>query len=137
LPSPEQRGFCDHREHRTPLAPLPFFLGGRSRPRYVFFPLEPGRRYRLFYGAPAARPGRYEYARVAAHIDRGSAVEARLGPVEANTRFIATHEAPPPHPWLVRNQWVLYAALAVVVAVLVLIAVRALQKPPEDDAPAT
>jgi len=108
-----------------------------GRPRYLFFPFEPGRRYRLFYGNAGARAGRYEYAQVAAHIDRRAAVEARLGPVEANTRFIATREAPPPHPWLVRNQWVLYAALAVVVAVLVLIAVRALRRPPEGDAPVT
>ena len=45
---------------------------------------------------------------------------------------ISTGETPP-HPWLVRNQWVLYVALAVVVTVLVLIALRALRRPPEAD----
>ncbi|MBL7133120.1 MAG: DUF3999 family protein [Phycisphaerae bacterium] len=104
-----------------------------GRPRYLLFPFEPGRRYRLFYGNAQARAGRYEYVHVAAGIDPASAVEARLGPVEQNTRFIATREAPPPPAWLVRNQWVLYAALGVVVAVLVLIALRALRRPPEAD----
>ena len=107
----------------------------RGRPRYVFFPLEPGRRYRLVYGSAEARAGRYEYRQVFAHIDRPSAVPARLGPVTRNPRFIATREAPEPHPWIVRNQWVLYVVLGAAAAGLVLIAVRALRRPaPEDSA---
>lgn len=106
-----------------------------GRPRYIFFPFEQGRRYRLFYGNPDARPGRYDYRKVFAHVARRQAVEARLGPVRRNTRFIATREARPPDPWLVRNQWVLYAATAAVVAALVLIALRALRRPaPEEPA---
>jgi len=100
-----------------------------GRPRYVFFPFESGRGYRLFYGNRQARAPRYDYAKTFAHITRAAAVEARLGGVEPNPRFIATREALPPHPWIVRNQWVLYVGLGVAVVGLVLVAVRALRRP--------
>jgi len=106
-----------------------------GRPRYVFFPLEPGRRFRLFYGNPDAATPQYEYAAVFAHVARGGAVEARLGPVGTNPRFIATREAREPHPWIVRNQWVLYVALGVAAAGLILIAVRALRRPAGEEPP--
>ena len=106
-----------------------------GRPRYVFFPFQTGRRYRLFYGNPGARPARYDYADVFERIGRSAAIEARLGDPQANPRFIATKTATPPHPWIVRNQWVLYAALGVAVVGLIVVAVRALrQPPPEEDA---
>lgn len=105
----------------------------RGRPRYVFFPFEADRRYRLFYGNPSARAGQYDYVNVFAHLDRAEAIEARLGPPQPNPRFIATRDALPPHPWLVRNQWVLYVGLGVAVAALALIALRALRRPPADD----
>jgi len=104
-----------------------------GRPRYVFFPFESGRRYRLFYGNRQARPPRYDYAKTFAHVTRAEAIEARLGGVEPNPRFIATREALPPHPWIVRNQWVLYVALGVAVIGLVLVAVRALRRTPVED----
>ncbi len=99
-----------------------------GRPRYVFFPFASGRRYRLFYGNPAARAPRYDYAKTFAHITRAEAVDARLGGVRHNPRFIATREALPPHPWIVRNQWVLYVVLGVAVIGLVLVAVRSLRR---------
>ncbi|MBE3069714.1 MAG: DUF3999 family protein, partial [Planctomycetes bacterium] len=116
-----------------PLAVVRLVVSGR--PRYVFFPFETGRRYRLFYGNPGAGPARYDYVNVVARINRSEAVEARLGPPEANPRFIATKKATPPHPWVVRNQWVLYVALGVAVVGLVAVAVRALRRAPaEEDA---
>ena len=106
-----------------------------GRPRYVFFPFQEGRRYRLFYGNPQARPPQYDYAEVFRHIDRRAAIEARLAEPRRNPRFIATKTAPPPHPWVVRNQWVLYVVLAVAVVGLALVALRALRRTPvEPDA---
>lgn len=104
-----------------------------GRPRYVFFPFEKGQRYRLFYDNPQARPPAYEYAKVFPHIDRRAAIEARLGPVVNNPRFIATRAAEPPSPWLVRNQWVLYIGLGVAVVALALVALRALRRPAGED----
>ena len=106
-----------------------------GRPRYVFFPFEAGRRYRVFYGNPQARSPDYDFARLFEHADRAAAVEARLGPPVANPRFIATREAGEPAPWVRQNQWVLYVALAVAVVVLGFVAVRALRRgtePPEE-----
>ena len=99
-----------------------------GRPRYVFFPFRADRAYRLFYGNRSARRPEYEYASVFEHVDRSSAVEARLGAPERNPRFIATREAPKPHPWIERNQWVLYIALAAAVVGLGLVALRALRR---------
>ncbi|HUU93872.1 MAG TPA: DUF3999 family protein [Phycisphaerae bacterium] len=104
-----------------------------GRPRYVFFPFESGRSYRLFYGNRQARAPQYDYAKTFARITRAESVEARLGGVEPNPRFIATRETLPPHPWIVRNQWVLYVALGVAVIALVLVAVRALRRTPVED----
>lgn len=104
-----------------------------GRPRYVFFAFERNQRYRLFYDNPQARPPDYEYARVFRHIDRQAAIEARLGTVVNNPRFIATRAAEPPSPWLVRNQWVLYAGLGVAVAALALVTLRSLRRPAGDD----
>jgi len=103
-----------------------------GRPRYVVFPFETGRRYRLFYGNPSARRPRYEYTKVLQHEDLRSAVAARLGAATANPRFVATREAPEVHPWIARNQWVLYVGLGVAVAVLAGIALRALRRPPAE-----
>jgi hypothetical protein len=108
-------------------------LAVHGRPRYVFFPFESGRQYRLFYGNPGAAAPQYDYAKVLPRLDPGEAVAARAGPATANPRFIATREAPEPHPWLVRNQWVLYLALGVAVLALVLIAARALRRPPPEE----
>ena len=105
-----------------------------GRPRYVFFPFERGRRYRLFYGNPPARAPQYDYAETFARVDRAAAVEARLGDAEHNPRFIATRDALGPHPWIIRNQWVLYVGLGVAVIGLVLIAIRALRQTPVEDA---
>jgi hypothetical protein len=101
----------------------------QGRPRYVYFPFEEGKQYRLFYGNPDARPPHYDYAAVFAKVDRRAAVETRLGEVRQNPRFIATRADQPPSPWLERNQWVLYVALGVVVIVLGLVALKALKRP--------
>ena len=103
-------------------------LAVQGRPRYVFFSFEAGREYRLFYGNRGARETRYDYVQVFAHIDRGAAVEARLGGVRHNPRFIATRETPAPSPWIQRNQWVLYVALGLAVVGLGLVALRALRR---------
>ncbi|MBM4017906.1 MAG: DUF3999 domain-containing protein [Planctomycetes bacterium] len=117
--------------------PLPItHVEVQGRPRYLYFPLEAGKQYRLFYGNPDARSPHYEYAAVFEKSDRRAAVEARLGDPQANPRFIPTRAAAPPPPWLVQNQWALYAALAVVVAALGLIALRALRQPQEAQPPA-
>ncbi len=107
----------------------------QGRPRYVFFPFEAGKQYRLFYGNPNARKPQYEYAAVFPRIDRGAAIEARLGEVHENPRFIATRAADTPPPWVQQNQWVLYVALAVAVVGLALVAMRALKKPVSDNPP--
>ncbi|MCX5685378.1 MAG: DUF3999 family protein, partial [Planctomycetota bacterium] len=110
--------------------PLPISsVAVQGRPRYVYFPFEAGKQYRLFYGNPEARAPRYEYAAVFEKVNRRAAVETRLGEPRQNPRFIATRAAEPPSPWLERNQWVLYAALGVVVIALGLIALKALKKP--------
>ena len=115
-----------HSGDDPPLAITRFVVYGR--PRYVFFPFTSGRRYRLFYGNPAARAPQYDYAKTFAHVERAGAVDARLGGVQHNPRFIATREALPPHPWIVRNQWVLYVVLGLAVIGLVLVAVRSLRR---------
>ena len=100
----------------------------QGRPRYVFFPFEAGRQYRLCYGNRGARDTRYDYTQVFPHIDRGAAIEARLGGVRHNPRFIATRETPAPSPWIQRNQWVLYVALGLAVVGLGVVALRALRR---------
>ena len=100
----------------------------QGRPRYLFFPFEPDRQYRLFYGNALARRPEYEYPKVFPHVDRRSAVESRLGDPQQNPRFIATREAAAPHPWIQRNQWILYAALAIAVAGLAAVAIRVLKR---------
>ncbi|MCX5656145.1 MAG: DUF3999 family protein [Planctomycetota bacterium] len=101
----------------------------QGRPRYVYFPFEAGKQYRLFYGNPDARPARYDYAAVFSKVNRRAAVETRLGEPQKNPRFIATQATQAPSPWLEQNQWVLYAALAAVVIALGLVALKALKKP--------
>jgi hypothetical protein len=105
----------------------------QGRPRYVYFPFEAGKQYRLFYGNPDARTPRYDYAAVFAKVDRRAAVETRLGEPRQNPRFIATRAAQSPSPWFERNQWVLYVALGGVVIVLGLIAMKALKRPENAD----
>jgi hypothetical protein len=110
--------------------PLPISdVAVQGRPRYVYFPFEAGKQYRLFYGNTEARAPRYDYAAVFEKVDRRAAVETRLGEPRQNPRFIATRAAESPSPWLERNQWVLYAALGSVVIALGLIALKALKKP--------
>ena len=99
-----------------------------SRPRYIFFPFTPGRRYRLVYGNQRARRPQYEFPKVFARMDRRSAIEARLGRPERNVRFIPTRDAVLPDPWIQRNQWILYAALVVAVVGLGIVAIRALKQ---------
>lgn len=109
-----------------PLAVMRITVQGR--PRYLFFPFEPGRRFRLFYENRDAHKAEYDYGKVFERIARRSAIEARLGGVQHNPRFIATRQAPPPHPWIRRNQWVLYVALGVAVIGLSAVALRVLRQ---------
>jgi len=106
-----------------------------GRPRYVFFPFESGKPFRLFYGNRDARGAQYEYATVFPRIDRNQAVEVRLGEPRENPRFIATKADRTPPPWVERNQWVLYAALGIVVVALAAVALRSLRKPVDGEEP--
>ena len=113
-----------------PLAMVRFVVQGR--PRYVFFPFKAGQQYRVFYGNRNARPPQYDYANVFRRVDRRAAIEARMGDPQPNPRFIATREAETAPPWVQRNQWVLYVALAAAVIALAIVAMRALRRPPSE-----
>ena len=107
----------------------------QGRPRYIYFPFEAGKQYRLFYGNPDARSPHYDYATVFAKVDRRAALDTRLGEPQENPRFIATRAAKPVLPWVERNQWVLYVALIVAVIGLGLVALKALKKPEKPETP--
>jgi hypothetical protein len=100
----------------------------QGRPRYMFFPFQAGKQYRLFYGNPHASGSQYDYPDVFRRVHRRSAIEARLGEPLQNPRFIATAEAPRGYPWAQRNRWVLYLVLALAVAGLGSVAMRALRR---------
>lgn len=92
-----------------------------TTPRRVVFPAEPGRSYRLLYGNPRASAAQYEMARVTPPAALEEAAPAELGPGVANANFID------PAPWSERHPVVLWAALIAALAVLGLLAIRALR----------
>ncbi len=93
-----------------------------GRMRYVFFPVQAGKRYRLFYGNPRAARPPYDYPNVFQGIDREPAIAAVLGNPMPNLLYIpprAIDQTPPR-----TNRWVPYLILGLVVAGLTLLALR-------------
>lgn len=103
-------------------APMPDLVpSALATPRRVVFRQEPGRRYTLIYGHPRVSAPQYDLARVTDENDLDKAAEARLGSVVTNESY------DDPMPWTERNPFVIWAALAVAVVVLGVLAVRALK----------
>lgn len=79
-----------------------------GRMRYVFFPCQPGKKYRLFYGNPKAQIPPYDYANIFQGIDRQAVIAASLGPSLPNPSYVApkpAEAAPPPD-----RRWVWFMA---------------------------
>jgi hypothetical protein len=92
-----------------------------TTPRRVVFTAEPGRSYRLLYGNPRALAADYEMARVTPAAALEAAPPAELGPEVANAAYVD------PAPWSERHPVVLWAALIATLAVLGVLAIRALK----------
>lgn len=96
-------------------------------PRHLVFRQTPGQTDWLLYGNVLGKPPDYELARL---LDRkaleGVTVSAPLGEEETNPAY---EDPRPPPPWTERHSWVLGGALLVAVAVLALLAFRALRLP--------
>jgi hypothetical protein len=92
-----------------------------ATPRRVVFRQEPGRRYTLLYGHSRIGAPQYDLARVTDEAELDRAAEARLGPMVTNEAY------DDPAPWTERNPFVIWAALAVAVVVLGVLAVKALR----------
>jgi hypothetical protein len=92
-----------------------------ATPRRVVFRQEPGRRYTLLYGHSRASAPQYDLARVTDEKALDGAAEARLGATVTNEAY------DDPAPWTERNPLVIWAALAIAVVVLGVLAVRALK----------
>ena len=96
-----------------------------GRMRYVFFPVQAGKRYRLFYGNPRAGRPPYDYPNVFQGIDRETAIAAVLGNPMPNPLYVpprAIDQTPPR-----TNRWVPYLILGLVAAGLTLLALRLLR----------
>jgi hypothetical protein len=92
-----------------------------ATPRRVVFTAEPGRTYRLLFGNSRAQPADYEMARVTPAAALEAAPSAELGPEMTNAGYAD------PAPWTERNPAVLWAALIAALAVLGVLAIRALK----------
>lgn len=103
-----------------PLADLR--LAFYATPRHLLFRQESGRRYRLVYGDARAHAPDYEISRITRHSDLAAAAPGTLGPEEANSAWAD------PSPWTERHPSVLWAAAGLAVALLGLLAVRALRE---------
>jgi hypothetical protein len=102
-----------------PLADLTLELLGT--PRHVVFRARPGASYRLLYGNSRAEAASYELARLTARDAWEAASAAALGPAERNAGWVS------PEPWSERYPVVLWGALGLAVAVLGVLALRALR----------
>ncbi|MGH9463206.1 MAG: DUF3999 family protein [Vicinamibacteria bacterium] len=90
-------------------------------PRHVLFRQEPGAVYRLLYGNPRVAAPEYDLARLTPKEELERAVPLAVGSEVANVGYLS------PEPWSERHPALLWLALAVAVAVLGLLALRALR----------
>jgi hypothetical protein len=111
-----------HNRNDPPLEGLTVELYGT--PRHVIFQQEAQRSYRLLYGNERAEAPQYELARLADPAEFEKAAVGAVGAEEANTAWVD------PRPWSERHSAVLWVALGIVVAVLVLLSIRSLRQPP-------
>ncbi len=111
-----------HNRNDPPLEGLTVELYGT--PRHVLFQQEPQRSYRLLYGNEQAEAPQYELARLADPAEFEKAARGAVGAEEVNTAWVD------PRPWSERHSAVLWVALGIVVAVLVLLSIRSLRQPP-------
>ncbi len=109
-------------DNNPPLDDL--FVGLYATPRRLVFRVQPATRYLLLYGNPVASPPRYELARLLSRRAISEAPVARLGAEELNASY------QDPRPWSERHPIVLWVALAVAIAVLGLLSLRALASRP-------
>jgi len=113
-----------HNRNDAPLEGLRLELFGT--PRHVVFQQEPQRRYRLLYGNQRAEAPQYELARLTDPAEFEKAAVGAVGPEQVNTAWAD------PRPWSERHSAVLWVALGIVVAVLVLLSIRSLRQPPAE-----
>jgi hypothetical protein len=94
--------------------------------RYVFFPCQPGKHYRLFYGNPQVSRPPYEYAKTFSDLNHDAAIAAVLGPALDNPAFLSPksiNQAPPPD-----RRWIWYLSAALAISGIVLLIMRWLGK---------
>ena len=82
---------------------------------------EPGVTYRLLYGHPLGRAGRYDMADTIDRARLEAAAPAALGAEAVNAGWVD------PSPWTERHPAALWAALAIAVLVLGAVAIRTLR----------
>lgn len=87
--------------------------------RKLCFDAAPGASYTLFYGDAALAAPRYDYARL--FMAEKNPAQATLGPEQANAEY---QKRPDTRPFTERHPWLLWVALALVIAVLGLVALR-------------
>jgi hypothetical protein len=108
-----------HNRNDAPIADLkPALL---TTPRRVVLRQEPEQQYRLLYGEARATAPQYDLARLVEPAALDAAVEVTLAPSTERQDYLD------PAPWTERHQIVLWAALAVAVALLGVVAVRAMR----------
>ena len=90
-------------------------------PRHVVFRQEPGAVYRLLYGNPRVAAPEYDLARLTLRQELEAALPVGMGSEVANVGYLS------PEPWSERHPALLWLALGVAVAVLGLLALRALR----------
>jgi hypothetical protein len=90
-------------------------------PRHVVFRQEPGAVYRLLYGNPRVAAPEYDLARLTPRKELEATLPVAVGSEVANAGYLS------PEPWSERHPALLWLALGVAVAVLGLLALRALR----------
>lgn len=87
--------------------------------RRLCFDAAAGTSYTLFYGDAALAAPRYDYARL--FMPEKNPAQATLGPERENPEY---QKRPDTRPFTERHPWLLWVALAIVIAVLGLVALR-------------
>lgn len=90
-------------------------------PRHVVFRQQSGGSYRLLYGNSRIKAPEYELARLTAREELEATLSGSLGEAEINSAYVS------PEPWTERHPVVLWVALGIAVAVLGVLALRALR----------